>query len=384
MLMIRKSFAMVSLLLTAIAFVTSPMLDAARLAFHWYDPFSITEFRLQSLPADEYIRKAQDAIADGDLDDAAKILEIGQEHGHTFDPELIASAQESMVEVSWRNLVDFTDGFINGKAESSGSIAGALAADYFIIGDLRDITREGGKAISGQDYDQFTLGLSAFGLATLVPGTGLLDIGASILKTAKKAGKLSGKMLGSLSHSVRDLVDPVALKSALSQSSTLFKMPSFAALKELASHLTYREIRDADFTNLKTAAGNLVPVDFKAAKDLFEPVLRPEAAAQVTTFTSGVGNIVKSGGPGGVKAALRSLEVVDTPMELARVASLAERTRGRTATIIRLLGKGAIELTGLLVWIFAALAYALVWLLGAMWTMLHLSSNIRKIVRGMA
>jgi hypothetical protein len=191
---IRKAVAVVALLSTGIAFFSSPMFGAAKLAFTYYDPFSITEYRLRRLSTEEISAKIKEAIAQGEFDDAVKLVEIGQQYGHSFDPELIARSRESALDATLRNSMDFADGFVSGKVSSPASFGGAMAADYLIFGDLRDIATEGTKAITGEDYDTLTLGLSLVGVATLVPGTGPIDAGASVIKNANKAGILSKRM----------------------------------------------------------------------------------------------------------------------------------------------------------------------------------------------
>jgi hypothetical protein len=61
----------------------------------------------------------------------------------------------------------------------------------------------------------------------------------------------------------------------------------------------------------------------------------------------------------GTKAALDGLKTANTPVEMARVAKLAEKSGGKTRAILKLLGRGAIALTiaafDLALWIFWAL-----------------------------
>ncbi|RWA97495.1 transcriptional regulator [Mesorhizobium sp.] len=376
---IRKGIALVALLATGVAFFSSPMFGAAKLAFTYYDPLSIAEYRLRGLSTDMIAAKIEEAIAEEDFDEAAKLVEIGQEHGHNFDPELVARTQESTIDATWRNSIDFADGFVTGTVSSPANLGGALAADYLVVGDLRDIAVEGTKAISGEHYDTLTLGLSLIGVATLVPGSGPIDVGASVIKTANKAKKLSTPMLESLGRISRNLVDMAALRKALSNSSEpLFRMPGLSGVTEMLTSVSFKDINSLNFYKLNKAANDLVPVDTAAARRRFSDVTRPEAAEELIDFTSGTATVASRGG---VKAAFRSLGNADNPKDLARFGKLSEKTGDRTSTVIRLLGKGAIHLGELIYTVIAALIFAIAWMLGAIWSLLSFILNLRTLFR---
>ena len=62
----------------------------------------------------------------------------------------------------------------------------------------------------------------------------------------------------------------------------------------------------------------------------------------------------------GTKAALDGLKMANSPVEMARIAKLAEKNGNKTRAILKVLGRGAIALTlaafDLALWIFWALA----------------------------
>lgn len=349
------------------------------LALNYYDPFSITEYRLKQLSTDEIVTEIEVAIADKDFDDAAKLVEIGQEHGHTFDPEFIARTKEDTIDVAWRNSMGFADGFVGGQVSSPSNIAGVLAADYLVFGDLRDIAIEGTKAAAGDDYDKLTLGLSLIGIATLVPGTGPVDVGASVVKTANKAKKLSKPMTAAVERISKELVDVPALKRALTQSSEpMFKLPGFTGVTELVTSVSFKDIDNLDFSKLNKAAADLVPMDAGAVKRRFAGVLRPDAIAEVSALTTSTAAVASRGG---VKATFRALEHADNPADLAKFGKLAGKTGDRTSPVIRLLGKGAIQLADLVYTVIAAVALAIAWMLGAVWSSIAFIYNLRSLFR---
>lgn len=375
----RKILALAALGASGIAFVTSPLAGAAMLALNYYDPFSITEYRLKSLSTDQIVEKIELAIADQDLDDAAKLVEIGQEHGHTFDPALIARTQEDAADVAWRNSIGFADGFLRGQVSSPSNIAGSLVADYLVLGDLRDIAVEGTKAASGSDYHELTLGLSLVGVATLIPGTGPVDVGASVVKIANKGKRLTKPMASTVERMAKDLLDVPALKKALSSSSEpMFRMPAFAGVTDLVSSVSYKDIDKVDFTELNKVASDLVPIDMGGVKRRFSGVLKPDALAEVSGLTSATAAVASRGG---IKATFKALEHADNPADLARFGKLADKTGDRTSSVIRLLGKGAIHLGDLVYTVIAAVALAIAWMLGAVWSSITFVLNLRTLFR---
>jgi len=375
----RKVLALASLGASGIAFAASPLPSVLSLAFPYGDPFSITEFRLKRLSTEEISKEIELAVADQEFRDAVELVEVGQEYGHTFDPGLVARTKEKPIDIAWRNSFGFADGFATGQVSSPSSIAGALAADYLVVGDLRDLAVEGAKAVSGETYDKLTLGLSLVGVATLVPGTGPVDVGASAIKTANKAKKLSKPMAEAVGKMATDLVDLPALRRALTQTSDpLFKMPSIAGMKDLVRSVDYSDIDRTDFANLGKIATDLVPIDAVGVKRRFSEVLRPDTLSEVIVLTSATAAVASKGG---MKATFRALESSDTPADLAKFAKLAEKTGDRSSSIFRLLGKGAVHLGDLVYAVIAALIAAVAWLVGAIWSLFAFVFNFRVLVR---
>ena len=81
-------------------------------------------------------------------------------------------------------------GFATGRVEDTSSLIGSAAADFFIYGDLRDITRE---LVFEDEADTLTVALSSAGLlTTMFPPA---DAATSIMKALKKMSVLSDSML---------------------------------------------------------------------------------------------------------------------------------------------------------------------------------------------
>ncbi|MFQ6185833.1 transcriptional regulator [Sinorhizobium meliloti] len=360
-----------------LAFYSSPFAGALPLVFD-HEPGAITRYRLQRLSTEGLVNEIRAAVAAEEFSDAEDLVRIGQELGHAIPPDVIASTIEPTTDLVWRNSTGFAHGFIYGEVDSVPSIFGAVAADYFVFGDVRDTYREGSKLLVGADYDRFTLGASLFGIAMLAPGTGAFDAGASVLKNANKARKLSSKLAARLVRSAGDAVDVGVLKKGL----TTMPAPkvSFSGLPRLTSAvsgLTIDDVRKLDFSKLDGAVKEAWPIDTSAIRRQFHGALRPAAIGEIRTATSSINGIQKSAG---IRSVFKVIERADSPAELRRFESLAKRFGDRTAGIIRLFGKGAIWLGDLILEIVAAILFAIAWCFGAAWTAISFLLKVRRLL----
>lgn len=98
-----------------------------------------------------------------------------------------------------RRVLDFGRGALSGEGDSAEALGGAVLADLFVFGDVRDLLIQGGRAARGEETDEILIALSAAGLVlTLAPS---LDLGAAVLKFARRTGALSQ----SLARQLREL-----------------------------------------------------------------------------------------------------------------------------------------------------------------------------------
>lgn len=375
---VRLAFSTAALAGALIGFCASPFAGALLLVFD-QKPEAITRYRLQRLSTEALVSEIREAVAADEFSDAEDLVRIGRELGHQIPPDVIASTVEPMADAVWRNSTGFAQGFIHGEVNSMPSILGAVAADYLVFGDVRDTYREGSKFLVGDEYDCFTLGASLFGIAMLAPGTGAFDAGASVLKNANKARKLSSKLATRLVRTAGEAIDVRALKRGLTS------MPppkvSFSGLPRLTrglSQLTVDDARNLDFSKLDGAAKEAWPIDASAIRRQFHGVLRPGAVNELRAASSSITSIQNSGG---IRSVFKAIERADSPAELRRFDSLAKGMGNRTAGVIRLFGKGAIWIGDLMLEIVAATILAIAWCFGAVWTILSFLLNLRRFFR---
>ena len=276
------------------------------------DPAALADRKLaRSFTGEVATREIEAALAANDAELAKSFVDLARDRNVTVAPELVVKV-DAAVEKAGSALAtagQFTRGLIVGEPDDLVSLAGTAVGDLFVFGDVRDMVREGSRLASGQEVDHLILGLSAVGIAVTAGtyaslGTGApARVGLSLVKAARKTGRISSRMAESVTRSLRSTVDWSAMRKAFAS----------ASLTETA--LAVRTAREAVKLN-KT-----------------DNLLR---------LTRDVGSVQ---GKAGTRAALDGLRISDSPREMARVAKLAEKEGGKTRAILKLLGRGAIALT---------------------------------------
>src|SRR5690606_41661399 len=80
-------------------------------------------------------------------------------------------------------------GVWTGRAEDGVGVACAVASDLVVFGDVRDLTRQAGRWLRGEDADEVLVALSAAGIAlTFAPQVGA---GNDLLKADRKSTRLN-------------------------------------------------------------------------------------------------------------------------------------------------------------------------------------------------
>lgn len=304
---------------------------AAAILMAQNDPAQLSDIRIESaLPEgdarqaafDRQIRQALDA---DDPELADSFLVLARDKGIPVASETdervrtALAAHDSAGAVAGR----FAHGLVTGEGDDGASLSGTLAGDLFVLGDVRDVLREGKRLAMGEDADRLVLGLASVGIAVTaatyvsVAGAAPLRAGLTLVKDARKAGRLGAGLTAWTGRAVRSAVDTPALTQAVENASLMRPAQSVGALK-------------AAFKAEK--AGGLV----RLAKD-----------------TGRIGEKI------GTRGTLDVLRIADGPQDVARAARLAESKGKQTRAIIKLIGRGALLLaTGafnLAWWVFAAL-----------------------------
>jgi hypothetical protein len=229
---------------------------------------------------------------------------------------------------------------VTGEAEDFGSLSGTVAGDLFVFGDIRDVVREGKHLVMGEDTDRIVLGLATAGLAVTaatyvsVGGAAPVRAGLTLVKDARKVGRLGEGLTEWAGRSAREVVDAPMLQNAVATGSVMRPGQTVSAIK-------------AAFHAEK--AGALV----RLAKD--------------------VGRVSEKAG---ARGALDTLRIAEGPEDVARAARLAESKGGQTRAILKMLGRGALLL--------AAGAFDLsLWVLGALFALFGFVASIKAMTERM-
>jgi hypothetical protein len=303
------------------------------------NPAELSELKLDSLLG-KNTSLVQDnieaALAAHDADLANSFVELARDRNIALPDDLLSRVSDAVREENSTShfAKRFATGLVTGNADDAASLSGTVAGDLFVIGDVRDVVREGKHLAMGEETDRLVLGLAAVGLAVTaatyvsVGGAAPARAGLTLVKDARKVGRLGEGLAAWAGRSAREVVDTPMLQNAVANGSVLRPGETVSAIK-------------AAFRVEK--AGALV----RLGKD-----------------------VVRVTEKAGTRGALDSLRVAEGPKDVARAARLAESKGGKTRAIMKLLGRGALLLAS------GAFDLAL-WLFGALVTLFGILSSIK-------
>jgi hypothetical protein len=265
------------------------------------------------------------ALAASDADLANSFVDLAREKNISLPDELLRRLGDAVREENSAShfAKRFAGGLVTGNADDVASMSGTVAGDLFVFGDIRDVAREGKHLAMGEDADRLVLGLAAAGLAVTAAtyislgGAAPVRAGFTLVKDARKVGRLGAGLTEWTGRSVRELVDTPMLRNAVESGSVLRPGATLTAIKA---------------------------------------AFRAEKAGALVRLAKDVGRVSEKAG---ARGALDTLRVAEGPKDVARAARLAEAKGGQTRAILKVLGRGALLLAAgafdLTLWVFGAL-----------------------------
>jgi hypothetical protein len=302
--------------------------DAGAILAAQDDPAVLSDIQLNSALRNNrgiIERNIEAALAANDTDLASSLMDLAREKSIALPDELSGRVSDAVAEANSPSHFArrFASGLVTGNADDVASMSGTVAGDLFVFGDIRDVVREGKHLAMGEETDRLVLGLAAAGLAITaatyvsIGGVAPVRAGLTLVKDARKVGRLGEGLTEWAGRSARDIVDTPMLQNAVETGSVMRPGQTVNAIKA-AFHAE--------------EAGALV----RLAKD--------------------VGRV---GEKAGMRGALDTLEIAEGPKDVARAARLAESKGGQTRAILKILGRGALLLAAgafnLTLWVFGAL-----------------------------
>jgi hypothetical protein len=309
------------------------------------DPIALADHAVaRSLDATVAAREIDAALAANDADLAKSFLDLARDHNVAIDPVLAERVERAnaAVAVAARSVGSFARGLITGEAEDVSGLAGTALGDLFVLGDVRDAVRESARLAAGEDADEVVLALACAGLAVTAGTYATIGaavparVGLTVVKAARKTGRLGGAMAAWLNHSLREIVDWTTLKGAVRSGG--LAGPAAAV----------RSMREA---------------------------IRTEKAQALVRFAGDVGRVRANAG---TRAALDGLKLAEGPRDMSRIARLAGAKGGKTRAILKLAGRGAIVLVAGSFNLATSLFWAIATLLGFVSSLKRVTERITE------
>jgi hypothetical protein len=292
------------------------------------DPVSLSDVQIdQALRTDPAVvtRNIDEALKAGDSDLANSFVELAAAKNVTLPEDVSKRVADAVTETNSAAQIAgrFATGLVTGNGDDLASMSGTFTGDLFVFGDIRDVIREGKHLVMGEDADRLILGLATAGIAITaatyvsVGGVAPVRAGLSLVKDARKVGRLGEGLTAWAGRSARSVVDAPMLRTAMADASIMRPWKTVDAVK----------------------------ASFRADK-----------ASGLVALAKDVGRV---GEKAGAKGALDTLRIAEGPKDVARAARLAEANGGKTRALIKMFGRGALLLVAgafnLTMWIFWAL-----------------------------
>lgn len=247
------------------------------------------------------------ALRAEEYNEARALLAIGKQYNHPLEYDVyeryLLSHDTASARLS-KQVSGFTEGFISGKGSDASGVAGALAADFTVVGDVRDLSEQ---------YSRYQQGLPVNQLITSLAGVGVgltaVSIGSFGAATPVKAGASTLKLATRMNRLTRTFRDELTVMAG-----KVFDWQQF-----------FRMSKGADLSSISRIA---------------KRAYNPQAARQVTALAEKANDIRKSTS---IADSIHLLQYVDNTADLNRLHRVTQRYGAQTRGVFRLLGKGAIR-----------------------------------------
>lgn len=261
-----------------------------------------------SVSAEQINQEIEKSIANAEFDEARTFLAIAQDNHIPIDIESYRqriTRQDTALRAVTANVSNFVSGFAKGKANSMAGLAGAVTADFTVIGDVRDLHSEYKHYSTGDEVNELIVVLSGagVGLTALTVGSmgsaSTAKVGASTLKSAVKMGRITARFQ----------------KQLLNLGRKVFDWKRFTRLIK----------QDKSLPNIS-----------RAAKQAYNPAaIKPleHIASQVNSIRKSTSTI----------DTVDLLKYVETTDDLTHLEKVSVKLGTKTKATMKLLGKGAIR-----------------------------------------
>ncbi|WP_020559723.1 hypothetical protein [Thiofilum flexile] len=198
------------------------------LSYWRYDEYAIDAARLfsQQITPEILREKVDAAIAANRPDEARLYLQLGQTFGVSLNQsryDAALQALDSPFNHATRTVTEFTNGFLDGSAETEAGVIGAIASDFTVIGDVRDLWEQYSLYTQNQPTNDLVVALAGVGVgltaATVVSvgSSSPVKAGVSTLKIATRTGRLTPRFQAYLTRQASNVFDTRAFLHSAKQ-----------------------------------------------------------------------------------------------------------------------------------------------------------------------
>ena len=318
------------LLIKLIAFIT--LVFSTLMIFEHYEMLS--DKKEIGLKRIDPIPETMHLIEEEKYAQAAEYLDFFMQFDYVINNEKAQKLHEALEQK--RNSMAYqsqkaVEGVFQGKSDETIGQVSAGISDFFLFGDLRDLTIEGYHYIKGEEVDNVLVGLSSIGVvasgATLFSGGTSASVkgGITTLKFIKKSGKMPlwmEKLIIRSSKQIKDLKDLKPMEKLFSDIYTVTKssgvnttiklLNASPSLKAFRNSIGFAKMFGKESGALLKVLGDDAPLYYRMLKD------KTSKKAFLTASTYGVPGI-KTLAKVGEKRFLKSLKPAVKTSRLAKV-----------------------------------------------------------------
>lgn len=271
----------------------------------------LARLTLASLPDVDYAAEAEKLREMGQYGDAIVVLDAALAESSPSDAaaaprreELLAQKARIQDEQSsyLRRATEVASGAITGQGTSLESLVGAVAADFFVVGDVRDLVIQSSRYMTEGEADEVIVALSALGIATTVAPQ--IDWAPALFKAARRTGSL-GKGLGEQIVKFVKVRDRTRLLAVMEDAAGIARRSSPATATRILRHADSAEDLGtfAKFAERSAARGKpgalALAVTGGAGADVLKAAAKPGARLGVAAADDLVLAAAKKGPAGG-------------------------------------------------------------------------------------
>jgi len=303
------------------------------------------EIQLQRIPPERYAAEITAALDAGDATMARSLAALAASRDIAVSAELNERIASLPVVDLGATLGAGWNCVVNGDFDSEAGFACVVATDLTGVGDVRDLVGEGGKFISGQPLDYFTLGIATVGLGltaatySSLGGALPLRVGSSFVKAMHRVGKLPPRLTAQIVRALERGINRPAVEEAIGLATSM-------RLGELGRPLSR--------------------------------IFNPRSVKLVSNLAEDFGTIGKAGG---VRAMKLSVEAADSASDVRKLARVADTYGERFVGVMKLVGRGVLRLGHLLFTIVGWLVGAVLWVWGMLTFTLNALTGTHRFMR---